>query len=73
MINSKFSVYLAGPIAGLTFDGAADWREKAIERLTEFGIKGLSPLRAKEYLRGSGELSSSGDAYAHINVLSSSR
>lgn len=43
-------VYLAGPITGLSFGEATDWREAAITRLGVHGILGLSPLRAKDYL-----------------------
>jgi predicted small integral membrane protein len=46
------TVYLAGPIAGLSYKGATDWRDQAIASLAEAGIRGLSPMRAKEYLRG---------------------
>jgi nucleoside 2-deoxyribosyltransferase len=42
-------VYLAGPIAGLSYDGATDWREYAIQKL--YPIIGLSPMRAKECLK----------------------
>lgn len=41
-------VYLAGPIGGLSYSGANNWREYAIERLEP--IKGLSPMRDKEFL-----------------------
>ncbi|MGY2919465.1 hypothetical protein [Bradyrhizobium sp. USDA 3262] len=44
-------VYLAGPISGLDFDGATDWRHTAKELLHPFGIKTLSPLRSQEHLR----------------------
>lgn len=45
------SVYLAGPIANLTFDEANAWRLYAIEYLADNGIRGCSPLRGKEFLR----------------------
>ena len=48
---SKPSVYLAGPITGLTYDGAADWREYAKTKLALLGIDAFSPMRAKQYLR----------------------
>lgn len=54
---SDYKVYLAGAISGLTFDGANDWRVGAEEFLAGRGVKGLSPLRGKEYLRALGELS----------------
>lgn len=48
------SVYLAGPIANLTYDEANAWRLEAIEYLADFGIQGRSPLRGKEFLRETG-------------------
>lgn len=45
------TVYLAGPIAGLGYEGATNWREKVEAALERRGIKALSPMRAKEYLR----------------------
>lgn len=56
-------VYLAGPITGLTFEEGADWRENAKVALAATGIKGYSPLRAKQYLAGRGELVGSYDEY----------
>ena len=41
-----YVVYLAGPIAGLTYGEGQDWRE-AICKLFPDEIKGMSPLRAK--------------------------
>ena len=70
-VAKTFQVYLAGPISGLTFDGAADWREFAKANLAENGIKALSPLRSKEYLRQvNGPLTGTGEEYAHLGVLS---
>ena len=45
------TVYLAGPITGLTYDGATDWRAYAKARLAKFGIQAVSPMRAKEFLK----------------------
>ncbi len=47
------SVYLAGQISGLTFDGAQDWRDDAKRYLRTFDIEGISPLRGQEHLRES--------------------
>ncbi len=44
------SVYLVGPITGLSYDGATDWRKQAKDFLKEYGISGLSPMRGKDYL-----------------------
>lgn len=54
------TVYLAGPITGLTFGEADHWRATTTSALANFGIKGLSPLRAKDYLADHGPLLASG-------------
>ena len=64
------TVYLSGPIAGLTYDDGQDWRTVAEASLKEAGIQGLSPLRAKGYLRQVGEISGHGREYADMGVLS---
>lgn len=63
-------VYLAGPITGLNFAGCTDWREYAIKELADVGIKGLSPMRAKDYLANIGVISGTGEEYAHLGPLS---
>lgn len=68
------SVYLAGPISGLSFGECTDWRNAAIKQLAEAGIEGLSPMRAKEYLAGLGEpLGPDGDKYKILSPLSTNR
>jgi len=42
-------VYLAGPIRGLTYSQAAEWRTEFRERLHP-AIQAFSPLRGKEFL-----------------------
>jgi nucleoside 2-deoxyribosyltransferase len=49
-------IYLAGPIAGLTFDDADEWRIRARAELAKANIDGMSPLRGKSYLRNLGAL-----------------
>lgn len=44
------NVYLVGPITGLSYGEATDWRDYAIRRLDDSNIKGVSPMRCKEYL-----------------------
>lgn len=44
-------VYLAGPIDGCTYEGCTNWRQYVIEELRKDGITGLSPMRAKEFLK----------------------
>lgn len=43
-------VYLAGPITGLTFGAADDWRKYAVDVLMSHGIVGLSPMRGKAFI-----------------------
>lgn len=53
-------VYLAGPITGLDYEGAVDWREATRARLADHGIMAWSPMRAKEYLRAERALDARG-------------
>ena len=62
-------VYLAGPITGLSYGGAVDWRESVRTDLARAGIRGLSPMRGKEYLKDDTGIA---DEYAGM-VLSCSR
>lgn len=43
-------VYLAGPIKGLTYTDATEWREYAKQYLQKYGIITVSPMRFKTYL-----------------------
>lgn len=45
-------VYLAGPIAGKTYEDANEWRNIAGAYLSQFDIEAYSPMRGKEFLRG---------------------
>lgn len=54
------TVYLAGPITGLNFAGAVDWRKAATAYLEPHGIRGVSPMRAKDYLAGERDLQAMG-------------
>ena len=70
-------VYLAGPITGLSFDGAVDWRKEAVISLAKEGITGLSPMRGKEYLESiatnGNVFTSDGDKYSVHSPLSTNR
>jgi nucleoside 2-deoxyribosyltransferase len=48
---TKLRVYLAGPIRGLNYNEATEWRERATTELALVGIEGMSPMRAKDYLK----------------------
>lgn len=70
---SRPSVYLAGPITGLTYDESTDWRDSVAAELDDVGITAYSPLRCKQYLREFGELDAAGgqdSAYVGVNPLS---
>lgn len=72
-MNLHPSVYLAGPITGLTYDEGNDWREAVMADLASVGITAYSPLRAKNFLRQIGVLDSAGtpdSAYMGLNPLS---
>lgn len=64
----KYIAYLAGPITGLSYDNAIDWREEFISYMPE-DIECMSPLRGKTYLDGVDNISASYEDY----VLSSAR
>lgn len=70
---SRPSVYLAGPITGLTYDGASDWREYAQGKLDALGIDAFSPMRAKQYLRHVGELAAAGQNFQGMSPLSENK
>jgi hypothetical protein len=61
---------LAGPITGLSYAGCTDWREVAARDLKAAGLKGLSPMRGKEYLAKLKTISGTGEDYADMGVLS---
>jgi nucleoside 2-deoxyribosyltransferase len=68
-------VYLAGPIAGLTFDDCTDWREEAKKKFALHNVVAMSPMRAKEYLQTEGVLDAKCEEYEekYGSVLSSTR
>jgi hypothetical protein len=67
------TVYLAGPISGLSFEGCTDWREYAKRELAKRNIKGWSPMRAKEYLASLATISGHGNEYAHMGPFATAR
>ena len=66
-------VYLAGPIAGLNYNEATEWRECVKQKLESVGIQAFSPMRAKKYLENVDSFSTDGDVYKNLSVLSSNR
>lgn len=54
------SIYLAGPITGLNYEGATDWRKLIFNRMDGPRYQILSPMRAKEYLSNLDEITAQG-------------
>jgi nucleoside 2-deoxyribosyltransferase len=52
-----FKVYLAGPITGLTFGDAQDWRDYVTSHIDP-RLQCYSPLRGKDFFKGKGEIKS---------------
>ena len=48
-------VYLSGPIAGLTFDEANEWRQKVADAFAIVGIETLNPLRRRMFFNADEE------------------
>lgn len=59
----KRSVYLAGPISGLTYANATDWRRYSKDFLKGYNIVGLDPLRGKDYLINETSIADKYDAH----------
>lgn len=59
-------VYLAGPIKGLSYDEATDWRVDAREQLARQGMDGFSPMRAKHFLKDSISISTYPTFYDNV-------
>ena len=68
MEENMKSIYLCGPISGLSFDECTDWRKYVARRLAS-DIVPLSPMRGKEYLAKEKAI---GDSYEDT-ILSSGR
>jgi nucleoside 2-deoxyribosyltransferase len=64
---SKPRVYLAGPISGLSYEAAQDWRKMATRMLAP-DIACFSPLRCKQFLAAEGILEGS---YEHHPLATS--
>jgi len=56
----KHYCYLAGPITGLTYEGAVDWRDHVAALLNSDKVETLSPMRGKSYLLNERSLKAEG-------------
>lgn len=70
----KPKVYLAGPITGLNYQDATEWR-RLVTMWLEPDIAGFSPLRRKDYLKDEVSIKDTYDAknLASVNVPDISR
>lgn len=57
-VGQRPRCYLAGPISGVGWKAAASWRRLAAERLAQYGIEAIDPLRHTEMLSGEKALKS---------------
>ena len=55
-MSTRPSVYLAGPIAGLTYDEASSWHDEATNAAASLGYEVYSPMRGKESLEKTNEV-----------------
>jgi hypothetical protein len=67
------TVYLYGPITGLNYAGAQDWRTWMAVQLAPHGINAVSPLRFKHYLARLSEISGHGREYSEMGALSTAQ
>lgn len=72
-----YKVYMAGPISGLTFGESTDWRDQVknefeVASTSKVSIVGFSPMRAKDYLKDVGVITSDPAAYED-RILSSAK
>lgn len=56
------TLYLCGPITGLDYNGATDWRNRVSANLP-WHIMALSPMRGKEFLKTAGIISGAPEMY----------
>jgi nucleoside 2-deoxyribosyltransferase len=75
-MSNPYLVYLAGPIAGCTYNEATDWRRKASLLLGEYAqprMTALSPMRAKHDLARAARIDPDCRTYASAGPFYSSR
>jgi nucleoside 2-deoxyribosyltransferase len=65
MQTSNPSIYVAGPINGLSYDAARERRLYVARALAPSGIEVISPMRATEHLSRAGNLDWRGDDHQH--------
>lgn len=63
------SVYLAGPITGLSYGETTNWRDCVVKILRRFAIEGICPMRGKSYLQNEKHIA---DSYTGVDKRLSS-
>ena len=66
-------VYLAGPITGTSYKNSNNWRDYAVKELAKYGLKGISPMRFKNYLSDEESIKDNYDKEKEKSLLSGSR
>ena len=67
------SVYLSGPISSLNWHEATGWRDDVKVKLGAHGIRALSPMRQKEFLKGVSSFSATCETEGVHHPLSTPR
>lgn len=49
---NTYTLYMAGPVKGLTYDIATDWRLWLTNKLAGYNVECLDPMRDKDELQG---------------------
>lgn len=49
---NTYTLYMAGPVKGLAYDTATDWRFWLADKLAGYNVECLDPLRGKDELQG---------------------
>lgn len=65
------TLYLAGPITGLDYKGATEWRDGVREEMLRYGIDARSPMRGKSFLAALREIGGTAREWYTKNALAS--
>jgi nucleoside 2-deoxyribosyltransferase len=49
---NTYTLYMAGPVKGLAYGPATDWRHWLADKLADYNVECLDPLRGKDELQG---------------------
>lgn len=49
---NTYTLYMAGPVKGLAYAAATDWRRWLVSMLADYNVECLDPLRGKDELKG---------------------